>query len=42
VRFIGRWLMIDIFMESLLGALVAFGYKRARWDIQTHNGQSCG
>ena len=25
VRFIGRWGMIDIFMESLLGALVAFG-----------------
>jgi len=25
VRFIGRWSMIDIFMESLLGALVAFG-----------------
>ena len=24
-RFIGRWSMIDIFMESLLGALVAFG-----------------
>ena len=25
VRFIGRWSMIDIFMESLLGALVRFG-----------------
>jgi paraquat-inducible protein A len=25
VSFIGRWSMIDIFMESLLGALVAFG-----------------
>ena len=25
VRFIGRWSMIDIFMESLLGALVQFG-----------------
>jgi paraquat-inducible protein A len=25
IRFIGRWSMIDIFMESLLGALVAFG-----------------
>jgi paraquat-inducible protein A len=25
VRFIGRWSMIDIFMESLLGALVKFG-----------------
>jgi hypothetical protein len=25
MRFIGRWSMIDIFMESLLGALVAFG-----------------
>ena len=25
VRFIGRWSMIDIFMELLLGALVAFG-----------------
>lgn len=25
VAFIGRWSMIDIFMESLLGALVAFG-----------------
>jgi paraquat-inducible protein A len=25
VRLIGRWSMIDIFMESLLGALVAFG-----------------
>ena len=25
VRFIGRWSMIDIFMEALLGALVAFG-----------------
>src|SRR6201987_2158380 len=25
VRFVGRWSMIDIFMESLLGALVAFG-----------------
>lgn len=25
VRFIGRWSMIDIFMMSLLGALVAFG-----------------
>ncbi|MGC1890870.1 MAG: paraquat-inducible protein A, partial [Stellaceae bacterium] len=25
VRFICRWSMIDIFMESLLGALVAFG-----------------
>ena len=25
VRFIGRWSMIDIFMKSLLGALVAFG-----------------
>ncbi len=25
VRFIGRWSMIDIFMESLLGALVIFG-----------------
>jgi paraquat-inducible protein A len=25
VRFIGRWSMIDIFMESLLGALAAFG-----------------
>jgi len=25
VRFIGRWSMIDIFMESLLGALVVFG-----------------
>jgi paraquat-inducible protein A len=25
VRFIGRWSMIDIFMESLLGALVTFG-----------------
>ena len=25
VRFIGRWSMIAIFMESLLGALVAFG-----------------
>jgi hypothetical protein len=24
-RLIGRWSMIDIFMESLLGALVAFG-----------------
>lgn len=24
-RFIGRWSMIDIFMESLLGALVTFG-----------------
>ena len=24
-RFIGRWSMIDIFMESLLGALVVFG-----------------
>jgi paraquat-inducible protein A len=29
VRFIGRWSMIDIFMESLLGALVAFGSPRA-------------
>ncbi len=25
VRFVGRWSMIDIFMEFLLGALVAFG-----------------
>ena len=25
VRFVGRWSMIDIFMEALLGALVAFG-----------------
>jgi paraquat-inducible protein A len=25
VRFIGRWSMIDIFMESMLGALVVFG-----------------
>jgi paraquat-inducible protein A len=25
VRFVGRWSMIDIFMKSLLGALVAFG-----------------
>ena len=25
VRWIGRWSMIDIFMESLLGALVQFG-----------------
>jgi len=25
VRFIGRWSMIDIFMESLLGALVVLG-----------------
>jgi paraquat-inducible protein A len=25
VRFIGRWSMIDIFMEALLGALVKFG-----------------
>jgi paraquat-inducible protein A len=25
VAFIGRWSMIDIFMESLLGALVVFG-----------------
>ena len=25
VEFIGRWSMIDIFMESLLGALVVFG-----------------
>ena len=25
VRFIGRWSMIDIFMEALLGALVRFG-----------------
>jgi paraquat-inducible protein A len=25
VRFIGRWSMIDIFMESLLGALIVFG-----------------
>jgi paraquat-inducible protein A len=25
VRFVGRWSMIDIFMESLLGALVVFG-----------------
>ena len=25
VRFIGRWSMIDNFMESLLGALVVFG-----------------
>ena len=25
VCFIGRWPMIDIFMESLLGALVTFG-----------------
>jgi paraquat-inducible protein A len=25
VRLVGRWSMIDIFMESLLGALVAFG-----------------
>ena len=25
VRFVGRWSMIDIFMESLLGALVKFG-----------------
>ena len=25
VRWIGRWSMIDIFMESLLGALVRFG-----------------
>ncbi len=25
VRFIGRWSMIDIFMDMLLGALVAFG-----------------
>ena len=25
VRFVGRWSMIDIFMELLLGALVAFG-----------------
>src|SRR6516162_3170101 len=25
VRVIGRWSMIDIFMESLLGALVVFG-----------------
>ncbi len=25
VRFIGRWSMIDIFMKSLLGALVVFG-----------------
>jgi paraquat-inducible protein A len=25
VRFVGRWSMIDIFMESLLGALVRFG-----------------
>jgi len=24
-RFIGRWSMIDIFMEPLLGALVVFG-----------------
>ena len=33
VRSIGRWSMIDIFMESLLGALVAFGsvdHDRAR------------
>jgi paraquat-inducible protein A len=25
VRFVGRWSMIDIFMESLLGALIVFG-----------------
>jgi paraquat-inducible protein A len=25
VLFIGRWSMVDIFMESLLGALVKFG-----------------
>jgi paraquat-inducible protein A len=25
IRFVGRWSMIDIFMESLLGALVRFG-----------------
>lgn len=25
VRWIGRWSMIDIFMESLLGALIRFG-----------------
>jgi paraquat-inducible protein A len=25
VRWIGRWSMIDIFMEALLGALVKFG-----------------
>jgi len=25
VRWVGRWSMIDIFMESLLGALVRFG-----------------
>jgi uncharacterized paraquat-inducible protein A len=25
VCFIGRWSMIDFFMESLLGGLVAFG-----------------
>ena len=25
VRWIGRWSMIDIFMEALLGALVQFG-----------------
>jgi paraquat-inducible protein A len=25
VRWIGRWSMIDIFMEALLGALVRFG-----------------
>jgi len=25
IRWIGRWLMIDIFMEALLGALVRFG-----------------
>jgi paraquat-inducible protein A len=25
VRFIGRWSMIDIFMESPLGAMVKFG-----------------
>ena len=25
VPFVGRWSMVDIFMESLLGALVAFG-----------------
>ena len=33
VRWIGRWSMIDIFMESLLGALVQFGtvdHDRAR------------
>ena len=33
VRFVGRWSMIDIFMELLLGALVAFGsidHDRAR------------